>query len=81
MKDHLGEWVHPLYDHAKGWGPAMIQWDRIELIVAAVAGALLGSVTGIALGHERLGILIWALAGAVIVGGVFYCLRAFRQRA
>jgi uncharacterized membrane protein YeaQ/YmgE (transglycosylase-associated protein family) len=56
----------------------MIQWDRIELIVVAAVGAVLGGVTGIALGHERLGTLIWALIGAVVVGGVVYCLRFFR---
>jgi glucose-6-phosphate-specific signal transduction histidine kinase len=59
----------------------MIQWDRIELLGAIAAGAVLGSVSGIVLGHERLGIVIWALAGAVVVGAVFYFLRAFRQRA
>lgn len=59
----------------------MIQWDRIELLGAIAAGAVLGSVSGVTLGHERLGVLVWAVAGAVVVGGVFYCLRAFRQRA
>ena len=57
----------------------MIHLDRTELIVAAPAGAVLGGITGIALGHERLGILTWALAGAVVVSGVFYCLRFFRR--
>ena len=50
----------------------------IELLVAAVTGAVLGIVTGYALGHEWLGILIWALIGAVVVGGAVYCYRAFR---
>jgi hypothetical protein len=54
---------------------------EIELILAALAGAGLGGITGIVLGHEGLGILVWGLAGAVVVGAVFYCLRAFRQRA
>jgi hypothetical protein len=53
--------------------------DRIELLVVAVIGALLGSITGYELGQERLGILVWALAGAVVVGGVVYCLRFFRH--
>ena len=61
-------------------GRAMIQWDRIELIVAAVIGAALGGVTGVVLGHERLGILIWALIGAVVVSGVVYLHRFFRRR-
>jgi outer membrane lipoprotein SlyB len=56
----------------------MIQWDRIELIGAAVADAMLGGIAAIALGHERLGTIVWALAGAVVVSGVFYPLRFFR---
>ena len=62
-------------------GQAMIQRDQLELLLAALAGAGLGGITGIVLGHEELGTLIWTLAGAVVVGAVFYCLRAFRQRA
>ena len=58
-------------------GRAMIQWDRIELIVVAVAGAVLGGIAGIVLGHEQLGVLIWALAGAIVVSGGVYCLRFF----
>ena len=57
----------------------MIHSDRKELIVAAPAGAVLGGITGIALGYERLGILTWALVGAIVVSGVFYCLRFFRR--
>ena len=57
----------------------MIQRDRIELIVAAVAGGVIGGVTGIVLGHEQLGILILALAGAVVVSGVVYFHRFFRR--
>jgi len=56
----------------------MIKPDRIELLVAAVAGAVLGGVSGVVLAHERLGILIWAVAGAVVVSGAFYCLRFIR---
>ena len=54
---------------------------QIELILVALAGAGLGGITGLVLGHEELGTLIWALAGAIAVGAVFYCLRSFRQRA
>ena len=68
---------HPLYDHAQMLGQAMIQRDRLELIVVAVAGAALGGIAGIVLGHEQLGVLIWALAGAIVVSGVVYCLRFF----
>ena len=56
----------------------MINPDQVELLVAAGAGAVLGIVTGYALGHEGLGILTWALIGAVVVGGVVYCVRFFR---
>jgi outer membrane lipoprotein SlyB len=55
----------------------MIQWDRIELIGVAVAGAVVGGIAGVVLGHERLGILVWALAGAVVVTGTSYSLRFF----
>jgi hypothetical protein len=53
--------------------------DRIELILVAVIGAVLGGVTGIVLGRERLGLLIWAIAGAVVVSGVVYFHRFFRR--
>ena len=52
--------------------------DPIELLVVAVAGVLLGTVTGYALGHEPLGVLVWALIGAVVVSGAVYCYRFFR---
>jgi hypothetical protein len=58
---------------------AMINPDRLELLIAAVAGAVLGIVTGILLKHEWLGIITWALLGAVVVSGMVYCLRAFRR--
>ena len=61
---------------------AMVQTDRIELLGAAVAGAVVGGFTGIVLGHEHLGILTWALTGAVVVSGVVYFhRRSFRRRA
>ena len=57
----------------------MIHSDRLELLIAAVTGAVLGIVTGYALGHERLGILTWALIGAVVISGAVYCSRFFRR--
>jgi hypothetical protein len=57
----------------------MIQRDRLELIVAAVAGAGIGIVAGKLLEHELLGILIWALIGAVVVSGVVYFHRSLRR--
>ena len=58
--------------HAQMLGQAMIQRDQLELLLAAVAGAGLGGITGIVLGREELGTLIWALIGAVVVSGVVY---------
>jgi F0F1-type ATP synthase assembly protein I len=52
--------------------------DQVELIVAAVLGALFGILTGYSLDNGRIGIIIWALIGAVVVSGALYCLRAFR---
>ena len=40
--------------HAQMLGQAMT--DRIELLFVAVTGAVLGTITGYELGHERLGI-------------------------
>jgi len=65
--------------HAQMLGQAMIQRDQLELLLAAVAGAGLGGITGIVLGHEELGTLIWALIGAVVVSGVVYLHRFFRR--
>jgi hypothetical protein len=64
-------------------GQAMIQPDRVELIVAAAAGAVLGGVTGYLISNLAGSggwpkILIWALIGAVVVSGMVYCLRALR---
>ena len=61
-------------------GQAMIQRDQLELLFAAVAGAGLGGITSIVLGHEELGTLIWTLVGAVVVSGVVYFHRFFRRR-
>ena len=58
---------------------AMIQRDQLELLLAAVAGAGVGGITGIVLGHEALGVLIWALVGAVVVSGVVYFHRSIRR--
>jgi ABC-type xylose transport system permease subunit len=68
--------IRCMIDHAQMMGLTMT--DRIEILVVAVTGALLGTITGYELGHERLGILVWALAGAVVVSGIVYCLRFFR---
>ena len=59
--------------------PGQAMTDRIELLFVAVTGALLGTITGYELGHERLGVLVWALAGAVVASGIVYCLRFFRH--
>jgi len=56
----------------------MIKPDRLELLIAALVSALLGIVTGYVVGKPSFGTLIWALIGAVVVGGAFYCYRAFR---
>ena len=58
----------------------MIQKTKLELILVALAGAGLGGITGIVLGHEELGILIWALVGTVVVSGVVYLHRFVRRR-
>jgi uncharacterized membrane protein YeaQ/YmgE (transglycosylase-associated protein family) len=62
----------------------MIKPDRKELEVAALVGAVLGSVTGYLLSNPVesggwLKILIWALIGAVVVTGIVFCLRAVRS--
>jgi uncharacterized membrane protein (Fun14 family) len=53
--------------------------DRAKLQVAAGVGALLGIFTGYMAGKPLLGIVIWALIGAVIVSGAAYSLLAFRS--
>jgi len=42
--------------------------SRVGLLVSAIAGAGFG----ILIGYGLLGTLIWALVGAVILGGAFY---------
>ena len=56
----------------------MINPDRVELLIAALVGAVLGIVTGYLLEHGWFNILIWALIGAVVVSGAVYCYRVFR---
>jgi hypothetical protein len=52
--------------------------DRVGLVVATIAGVGFGIVIGYQSGNEWLGTLIWALIGAVILGGAFYFSRPFR---
>ena len=52
--------------------------DREELLIAAVAGAVLGIVAGYLDGSRGFGILIWVLVLAVIASGMVYFLRGFR---
>jgi hypothetical protein len=49
--------------------------DRLRLVFAAAFGALLGFTNGYS--HGWFSLLV-ALIGAVVVGGAFYCYRAFR---
>jgi hypothetical protein len=49
--------------------------DRVRLLFATAFGALLGFTNGYSHGWFN---LLWALVGAVVVGGLFYCYRAFR---
>ena len=55
----------------------MISKDRLQVLVATLAGAALGIVTGYSLRHEWFGILIWALIGAVVLSSAVYCYRVF----
>jgi hypothetical protein len=47
--------------------------DRLRLLIAAAFGALLGFTNGYSHGWFN---ILWALVGAVVVGGAFYCYRA-----
>ena len=50
-----------------------------ELIMAAVAGVVIGFVGGYYLDHSRgFGILVWTLVCAAIASAMVYCLRAIR---
>jgi uncharacterized membrane protein YeaQ/YmgE (transglycosylase-associated protein family) len=56
---------------------------RLELLIAAIVGAVLGGVTGYLLSNlvesgGWLKIVIWALIGAVVASGLVYILRGFR---
>ena len=46
--------------------------DQAGLIIATIAGAGFGIVIAYQSGNGWLGTLIWALIGAVILGGAFY---------
>jgi hypothetical protein len=69
-------------DHAQCWKRAMfnpLKWeyvDQVRLLFAAAFGALLGFANGYSYGWFN---LLWALIGAVVVSGAFYCLRVFRR--
>jgi len=49
--------------------------DRLRLLFAAAFGAVLGFTTDYFPGDVELNTL-WALVGAVVAGGAFYCYRA-----
>jgi hypothetical protein len=54
-----------------------IPYRAVELLIAALVGALFGIGTGIVLGYGPAYTIIWALIGAVVVGELVYWLRAF----
>jgi hypothetical protein len=56
----------------------MIKPDRLELLIAAVAGAVIGVVAGYLDDSRGLGLVMWAVGFAVIVSGLVYFLRGFR---
>jgi hypothetical protein len=49
--------------------------DRVRLLFATAFGVLLGFTNGYSHGWFS---ILWALVGAVVIGGFFYCYRAFR---
>ena len=51
--------------------------DQVGLIIATAFGALLGLVIGYSPGQEWFN-LLWALIGAVVLGGLAYYHRASR---
>jgi len=56
----------------------MTYQDRTELLIAAVAGAVIGFVAGYLDESRGFGLVIWAVGFAVIVSGMVYFLRGFR---
>ena len=52
--------------------------DQAGLIIATIAGAGFGIVIAYQSGNGWLGTFIWALTGAVVVGGAFYLDRVAR---
>ena len=52
--------------------------DRAELLLAAVAGAVIGFVGGYLDYSQGIGMLVWVLVCAVIASGMVYYLRACR---
>ena len=46
--------------------------SQVGLLVSAIAGAGFGILIGYRSENEWLGTFIWALIGAVVVGGAFY---------
>jgi len=53
--------------------------SQVGLLVSTIAGAGFGILIGYRSGNEWLGTLIWALIGAVILGGAFYFARATHE--
>jgi CDP-diglyceride synthetase len=51
--------------------------DQVGLITATAFGATFGLASSYSPGQGWFNAL-WALIGAVVVGGAFYCYRAFR---
>jgi len=52
--------------------------DQVGLLLLTIAGAGFGIAISYRSGNGWLGTLIWALIGAVILGGAFYFNRPFR---
>jgi hypothetical protein len=50
--------------------------DRVRLLIAAAFGALFGLTNDYTHGWFN---ILWALVGAVVVGGAVYCYLAFRS--
>jgi hypothetical protein len=52
--------------------------NQVGLLVSTIAGAGFGIVIAYQSGNGWLGTFIWALTGAVILGGAFYFNRVLR---